>query len=88
MLHTVIGELESDLHSALEPSPICIVVIMVGMIVVTPFLVIVVWNVWGVLMIGVPDVTLGTKRGAKLRAVFHNEDVISDPLCSIESSCI
>lgn len=52
------------------------------------FVTTVVSNVWGVLTIGVPDVTLAMKRGAKLRAVFHPMSAISDPLYSIELSLI
>lgn len=79
----------SDLHSAMDPSPICIVVMIVGVIAVVPFLVIVVWNVWGVLIVGVSVVTFATKSGTKLRAVFHPERAISaHQLYSIELSCI
>ena len=68
----------SDLHSAMDPSPICIVVMIVGVIVVVPFVVTAVWNVWGVLIVGVSEVTLATNSGAKLRAVFHPGSAISD----------
>jgi hypothetical protein len=90
LLHTARGELVRDLHSAIDPSPICIVVMTVGVIVVVPFLVIFVWNVCGVLMIGavLPASILAIKSGTKVRGTLHHASVISVPLYRIDLSAI
>jgi hypothetical protein len=90
LLQIAAGELESDLHSAVAPSPICIVAMIVGVImIVGSFLFTVVSNVWGVLTIGVSVLdTVAVNSGSKMIVVFHPGSEISDPLYSIELSWI
>ncbi len=70
---------ERDLHSAIDPSPICIVVMVVGVIVVALFVVTVVWNVWGVLMTGGPVVTYASKSGVNVRLELPSARAVSVP---------